>query len=132
MMRSETSLRRQWIVLRALSSRHYGLTVREMAEEMGVTEKTIRRDLDTFRGAGFPLEETIGEYGRKTWRIKGTGGQPPLSFSFEEAIALDLGRRLLEPLSGTVFWEAARCAFQKLRAALGPKALDYLEAVTDE
>jgi predicted DNA-binding transcriptional regulator YafY len=127
MLRVDSSLRRQWILLRALSSRHYGLTVREMAAEAGVTAKTIRRDLEAFRSVGFPLEETIVEFGRKTWRIKGTGNQPALSFSFDEAIALYLGRRLLDPLAGTMFWEAAQNAFQKLRIAFGPKALDYLD-----
>jgi predicted DNA-binding transcriptional regulator YafY len=126
MLRDESSLRRQWILLRALSCRRYGLTVREMVAEAGVTAKTIRRDLNTFRSVGFPLEETIGEFGRKTWRVKGVGNQPALSFSFEEAIALYRGRRLLDPLSGTMFWEAAQNAFQKIRTALGPGALDYL------
>src|SRR4051812_5943543 len=107
-MPEEPPLRRQWILLKALASRHYGLTVRGMAAEVGVSEKTIRRDLDTFRSVGFPLEETVGEYGRKTWRIKEDGNHPPLSFSFDEAIALYLGRRLLEPLAGTLFWEAAQ------------------------
>src|SRR5947208_13310295 len=105
MLRDGSSLRRQWILLRTLLSRHYGLTVREMAAEVGVADKTIRRDLEAFRGAGFLLDETVGEYGRKTWRLRPEVSSPPLSFGFEEAVALYLGRRLLEPLAGTVFWE---------------------------
>ena len=126
-MRDEPSLRRQWLLLKALSARHLGLTVREMAADLDVNEKTVRRDLDLFRGLGFPLEDTIGEFGRKTWRIQGGGNQPPLSFSFDEAVALYLGRCLLEPLAGTLFWEAAQRAFRKVRAALGRSALDYLD-----
>src|SRR4051812_9853120 len=95
-MPDDTSLRRQWILLKALSARRQGLTVREMASDLGVNVKTVRRDLDLFRGLGFPLEDAVGEFGRKTWRIKGGGNQPPLSFSFDEAVALHLGRRLLE------------------------------------
>jgi hypothetical protein len=41
-----------------------------MAADMGVNEKTIRRDLDLFRAVGFPLEETVGPYNRKSWRMK--------------------------------------------------------------
>src|SRR5262245_58675169 len=100
-MSEEPSLQRQWILLRALASRRLGLTVREMARELGVTEKTIRRDLARFSRVGFPLEESVGEIGRKTWRIVPAGTQPPLSFAFDEAAALYLGRRLLEPLAGT-------------------------------
>src|SRR5206468_5005152 len=64
---------------------------------------------------------------RKTWRIAPAGNQPPLSFSFDEAIALYLGRRMLEPLAGTPFWEAARNAFRKIRAVLGTGALEYID-----
>lgn len=126
-MRDENRLRRQWALLRALTSRHLGLSVRQMADELGVTARTIRRDLDVFRSVGFPLEEDVGEYGRKTWRVKAARDQPPLAFTFDEAVALYLGRRLLEPLAGTPFGEAARHAFGKIRAALGPGALRYIE-----
>ena len=54
----QTPLVRQWIVLRTLCAKHYGITVRELAEEMGVSDKTIRRDLEAFQRAGFPLEES--------------------------------------------------------------------------
>ena len=87
---------RQWTILRSLAARHHGVTVREMAQEMGVVQKTIRRDLDLFRSVGFPLEEVVGERGKKTWRMVHDFRQPPLSFTFEEAVALYLGRRFLE------------------------------------
>ncbi len=125
-MRDENCLRRQWALLRALATRHLGLSIRQMADELGVTGRTVRRDLDVFRSVGFPLEEAVGEHGRKTWRLKGARDQPQLAFTFDEAIALYLGRRLLEPLAGTPFGEAARHAFQKIRAVLGPGALDYV------
>lgn len=125
-MRDETCLRRQWALLRALTSRRLGLSIREMADEVGVTPRTIRRDLEVFRSVGFPLEEAVGEFGRKAWTIKPGRDQPPLAFTYDEAIALHLGRRMLEPLAGTPFGEAAGDAFRKIRAALGPGALAYL------
>ena len=76
MVHDKTSLRRQWSLLKSLSARHYGLTVREMAGEMGVSEKTIRRDLDVFREVGFPLEETVGDFGGKSWRISQPESSP--------------------------------------------------------
>ena len=130
-MHDKTSLQRQWSLLKSLSARHYGITVREMAGEMGVSEKTIRRDLDVFRDVGFPLEETVGDFGRKRWRITHPGIQPPLSFRYDEALALYLGRKFLEPLAGTLFWDAAQRAFQKIRASLGKPALDYIARLTD-
>jgi len=126
-MRDEIGLRRQWALLRSLSSRHAGLTLRQMAEGLGVTDRTVRRDLDVFRRVGFPLEDSAGEFGRKTWRIRADCGGPALGFTFDEAVALLLGRRMLEPLAGTPFGDAARGAFQKVRASLGAGALDYVD-----
>jgi predicted DNA-binding transcriptional regulator YafY len=129
-MRDDSSLRRQWILLRSLTASRLGLTVREMATEAGVNDKTIRRDLDSFQRVGFPLEETVGEFGRKKWKISGHGNQPPLNFNFEEAAALYVGRRLLDPLAGTLLGDAAQNAFRKIRASLGQPALKYLESFT--
>ena len=126
-MPDQSPLVRQWILLRTLSARRYGATVKELAEEMGVSDKTIRRDLETFQQAGFPLKETVGDFGRKKWNIDHDKNQPGLTFTFDEAIALYLGRHLLEPLAGTVFWEAAQRAFKKIRATLGTGALRYIE-----
>ena len=114
-------------MLKTLSSRRHGLTVKEMAAEAGVCEKTIRRDLDLFRSVGFPVEETVGERGRKSWRMKETWGQPPLTFNFEEAAALYVSRRLLDPLEDTWIGEASRGAFKKIKASLGSTALNYLD-----
>jgi proteasome accessory factor B len=127
MMSEQAALLRQWILLKALSSRHYGATVKELAEEVGVSLKTIRRDLETFQAAGFPLEETVEDFGRKKWRLDPAKFQAGLSFAFDEAIALYLGRRFLEPLAGTVFWDASQRAFKKIRATLGKSALRYVD-----
>jgi predicted DNA-binding transcriptional regulator YafY len=118
---------RQWILLRTLCSRHYGVTIKDMVHELNVSEKTIRRDLETFQAAGFPLNEVVGEFGRKKWHIDAGKAEPGMNFAYDEAIALYLGRRFLEPLAGTVFWEAAQRAFKKIRATLGVEALKYID-----
>ena len=127
-MSDQPPLVRQWTLLRLLCARRHGATLREMAEETGVGQKTIRRDLTAFSSAGFPLVSETGEYGRKTWRVADAWGQPPLTFRFDEALALYLGRRFLQPLAGTFFWEAAQSAFRKIRTCLTEEALKYLEA----
>jgi proteasome accessory factor B len=110
-----------------LSARRHGLTVREMAHEMKVAEKTIRRDLVLFRKLGFALENTEGDHGRKAWRAAGNWCAPTLNFTFDEAAALYLGRQFMEPLAGTPFWSSAHRAWQKIRASLGETALSYLD-----
>lgn len=124
-MAHDSPLVRQWILLKTLGSRHYGATVQEMAQELGVSEKTIRRDLEAFQAAGIPLEEQVCEHGRKKWRLDPAKYQPGLSFAFDEALALHLAQHLMEPLAGTPFWEAARRALKKIRSALGEGALKY-------
>jgi len=89
-MSDDVPVYRHWILLRTLGARRHGLTVREMAREMDVAEKTIRRDLALFQRLGFPLMETNGERGRKTWRLAGGGSAPPLQFTFDEAVVLYL------------------------------------------
>jgi len=126
-MPDDLPLIRQWSLLRILGVRHHGVSVREMAQEMGVTEKTIRRDLELFGRLGFPLEKTVGDRGRNTWKLAGGWSQPMLSFTFEEAVVLYLGRRFLEPLAGTELWQAANSAMRKIRATLSKPALEYLE-----
>jgi len=121
-MSEQSSLLRQWVLLRTLSARHIGASVKELAEELAVCEKTLRRDLDTFMQAGFPVEETVGGHGLKRWRLDPAKTQPGLRFAFDEAVALYLGRRFLDPLAGTVFWDAAQRAFRKIRAMLSAQA----------
>ena len=109
--------------LRKLCSHRFGVTIKDMMQELGVSEKTIRRDLETFQQVGFPLKEHRWRVWSQDLANRSRQSEPGLSFAFDEAIALYLGRRFLEPLAGTAFWEAAQRAFKKIRATLGPNAL---------
>ena len=72
----QPSLVRQWLLLKILSARRYGTTVKELAEELAVCEKTIRRDVETFQEVGFPLEDHVGNHGRKAWCLDPAKAQP--------------------------------------------------------
>jgi len=126
-MTHESPLTRQWIILQTVSAKRYGATVKELAEELEVSLKTIRRDLDMLQAAGFPLEETVVAHGLKRWRIDPERWQPSLGFAFDEAVALYIARRLLEPLAGTPFWAAAQSALKKTRSTLSDAALAYID-----
>jgi predicted DNA-binding transcriptional regulator YafY len=126
-MADATPVVRQWLLLRILSARRHGVTVEEAAAELSVHQKTIRRDLQTLRQVGFRLEETRAQHGRKSWRLDDSTDGPAISFAVDEALALYLGRRFMNPLAGTPFGEAAESAFKKVRAAFARPALAYLE-----
>ena len=119
LMSEETPLVRQRLLLRNLCAKRHGVSVREVAEEMGVTQKTIRRDLETFQLVGFKLREETGPHGKKLWRVDRENNWPEVSFTPDEAISLYLGRHLLEPFDGTLFWDGAQRAFRKIGASLG-------------
>ncbi|MCA8993605.1 MAG: WYL domain-containing protein [Planctomycetaceae bacterium] len=118
---------RQWGLLRKLTARGALWTLRELADDFGVTTKTIRRDLDALSLVGFRTEERVGPHGEKSWRIETDSILSGLVFDFEEATALYLGRRFLEPLAGTPLWDAAQRAFRKLELGFGKQALTYLD-----
>ncbi len=125
-MADSTQLLRQWTVLRTLSARRHGATLKQLATDTGVSEKTIGRDLRLLRRLAFPIDEKVGEHGRKHWIMTDTGGLPALGFTLEEAAALYLGRQFLEGLAGTLFWTGAQSAFKKIQSALGDAALQHL------
>ncbi|MGO9115567.1 MAG: helix-turn-helix transcriptional regulator [Thermoguttaceae bacterium] len=126
-MGEQAILLRQWLLLKTLSVRRLGATLKELAAEMQVSEKTIRRDLETFLAAGFPLAETTVQFGRKKWHLDADKFTPGMAFTFDEALAFYLGRHLLEPLAGTPIWEAAQRGCKKIRASLGETALRYVD-----
>jgi proteasome accessory factor B len=126
-MDHSSPLLRQWMLLKLLAATKQGRTVRELAGEMSVSEKTIRRDLTVLADAGFPVEDQTGDFGRKAWRIAPSWNQSEMAFTFDEALALCLGRQFLEPLAGTLFWQSAQRAMKKIRATLAPSALRYVE-----
>ena len=98
-MADSVQLLRQWTVLRTLAARRHGATLRELADESGVSEKTITRDLNLLRRLAFPISERVSDHGRKHWVMTDAGGLPSLSFTLEEAAALYLGRQCLERLA---------------------------------
>ncbi|QDU60453.1 HTH domain protein [Planctomycetes bacterium Pan216] len=117
---------RQWNLLRTLSARRFGATIRELAQEFETSEKTISRDLAVLRQVGVPITETSGDYNRKTYRIDSSWGETELTFPYDEALALYLARHTLQPIAGTYFWSSLQRAFQKIRSTLREDALEYI------
>ena len=83
-------LARQWRIVKLLSAAR-GLSLNELAAELGVSIKSIRRDLGELRDADIPLAESTGPHGKKTWRLD-MGERIPTSFNFDEIAALYFGR----------------------------------------
>jgi proteasome accessory factor B len=125
-MADHKTIVRQWIVIRHLA-RPTGATVRELAELCGVSQKTIRRDLDDLQSAGFPLNQDVQARGRKAWTLRFPHQSPGLGFSYDEALALYMSRLFMLPLAGTHLDQAAHSAYGKLRAQLSPGAIQFVD-----
>ena len=110
-----------------LLCRDGGATLNDLHAELGVSKKTLRRDLEAMAKAGLPVRCESGRRGEKTWRLASPAGLPPLAFAWDEAAALHLARPLLGALRGTFVWEALARALAKVRAHLGEPALASLE-----
>uniref|UniRef100_A0AAU2UXE7 YafY family transcriptional regulator n=1 Tax=Streptomyces sp. NBC_00003 TaxID=2903608 RepID=A0AAU2UXE7_9ACTN len=63
----------------------------ELAERLGVTLRTIRRDIDRLRVLGYPVEGTTGQAGG--YRLTAGADLPPLLLDDEEAVAIAIALR---------------------------------------
>lgn len=122
-MERHSEIVRQWRLLLALEGRARGLTLAELQEAAGdgVTDRTIRRDLNALTQAGFPIESAkIAGRTRFTLNRDVFGGLAAAGFSLSELCALYLSRTLLAALAGAPFQENLASAFDKLADALPP------------
>ncbi len=63
----------------------------ELAERLGVTDRTVRNDMERLRGLGYPVDAVRGPGGR--YRL-GVGTKlPPLLLEEDEAVAVAIGLR---------------------------------------
>jgi len=121
---------RQWKILKRIEAGRY-TTSRDMAAEHGVTERTIRRDIEALQEAGFPLYDEHAD-GRKVWRlVEGYKQRLAQTFTLSELAALYFGRNLMSFLGGSPFAQDLESAFAKIREALPARSLPYLGRIQD-
>ncbi|MFI9602725.1 helix-turn-helix transcriptional regulator [Streptomyces sp. NPDC052043] len=63
----------------------------ELAERLGVSRRTVRRDIDRLRELGYPVQATKGSDGG--YRLVAGKAMPPLVLDDEEAVAIAVGLR---------------------------------------
>lgn len=79
----------------------------ELAERLGVSPRTLRRDVDRLRELGYPVTAHPGVDGG--YQLAPGAALPPLVLDDEEAVALAVGLRLAtQDVSGTIAEAAAR------------------------
>jgi predicted DNA-binding transcriptional regulator YafY len=121
---------RQWTILREIErARASGVTIDDLANECGVTTRTIRRDLQALEEAGFPIyDDRSRDDGKTRWTISGQAFKGlAAGLTLSELCALYFSRTLLEALSGTPFRDDLEHAFDKLGATLTPHMQRFLD-----
>ena len=88
----------------------------ELATRLGVSTRTIRKDMDRLRGLGYPVEARPGVAGG--YRLGAGGTLPPLLLDDEEAVAVAVGLRTAASGSIAGIEETSVRALAKLQQVL--------------
>src|SRR6476619_3329060 len=88
----------------------------ELADRLGVSLRTIRRDVGRLRNLGYPVESLTGPAGG--YRLRAGTAMPPLLLDDDEAIAIAVGLSTAARASVTGIEETAVRALVKLEQVL--------------
>ena len=96
--------------------RQPGKKAADLAEQLGVSVRTVHRYLQMLDEMGLPVYAERGPYGGFSL-VRGYK-LPPLVFTPEEAVAISLGTSLVHEMWGQLYHEAAQGALAKLENVL--------------
>lgn len=112
-------------LIQALRRRRRPVAGAVLAEEMGISLRSLYRDIETLKSMGAAID---GEAGIG-FQLRVDYFMPPLMFSDEEIEALVLGLRLLMQGPDREMSRTARDASAKIAAVLPPDRRDEMESV---
>ncbi|TYC16595.1 helix-turn-helix transcriptional regulator [Actinomadura syzygii] len=100
----------------------------ELAERLGVTVRTVRRDVDRLRDLGYPVHAARGNTGG--YRLTAGAAMPPLLLDDEEAVAIAIGLRTAAAGAVAGAEDAAPRALAKLDQVLPARLRRRVAALT--
>lgn len=115
---SDTTSRALALLNLLQTHRHWPGT--ELAGRLGVTERTVRRDVDRLRELGYRVESTPGAAGG--YRLEAGSAVPPLLLTDDEAVTMAIGLRVAATQQLVGGAEVTLTALAKLEQVL-PSAL---------
>lgn len=108
---------RLFLIINALRGRRTALQARQLAEMLGVSLRTVYRDVADLQLSGVPIE---GEAGVGYVLRKGSD-IPPLMFTPDELESLVVGTRFVRAFAGEKLASGAQAALVKIEAVLPPE-----------
>jgi predicted DNA-binding transcriptional regulator YafY len=100
-------------LVQVLRSRRFA-TGAELAAELGVSKRTVYRDVRDLEASGIPIRGEAGV----GYQLQGGFELPPLTFNADEIEGLVLGARMVEAWGGDDLAAAAASAMTKVEAVL--------------
>ena len=125
MTNEESNFSKQWQLIQCLSGTPKGLSLEELMQKTAWSRRTVQRSLARFRELGIPLIEETGPRGKKLYRIALEPLQ--IAFTYDEAAAFYIARRFMEPMIGTVLWQAMQSGLKKIRNSVGTQMIRHME-----
>lgn len=114
--------------LLSLLQAHRHWSGRELTRELGVSARTLRRDVERLRGLGYPINASPGVDGG--YRLSAGTHLPPLLLDDEEVVAIAVGVRMAATEAVTGFEDTALSALAKLEQLLPDRLRRRVEAVS--
>ena len=100
----------------------------DLADRLGVTERSIRRDITRLRDLGYPIQSVTGPYGGYSL---GAGGQlPPLLLSDDEAVSIAAALHHITHRSSPAVADGALGALTKLSQVMPAALHERVAAMT--
>lgn len=101
----------------------------ELAGRLGVTQRTVRRDIERLRELGYRIESTPGAAGG--YRLEAGSALPPLLLTDEEAVAMAIGLRVAAAQRLVGGPETTLTALAKLEQVLPRQLRRQVNALAD-
>ncbi|WP_219825532.1 helix-turn-helix transcriptional regulator [Nonomuraea typhae] len=100
----------------------------DLADRLGVSERTLRRDVDRLRALGYPVDAGRGVHGG--YRLRSGTAMPPLLLDDDEAVAIAVGLQAAADGVVTGIEESSVQALAKVVQVMPPRLRRRVDALT--
>lgn len=121
---------RQWSLLRLLADAPEPYTVKQLAEQLGVTKATIERDLATLEHDFALVEELVGKQKKRYCIDHKIRALETITFGTSELLAIYAAHAALASSAGTALHDDLREVMTKIRGFLSPRHNGGLQALS--
>jgi predicted DNA-binding transcriptional regulator YafY len=116
------------LALLSLLQRRVRWTGPQLADQLGVTTRTVRRDIDRLRNLGYPVDAAPGAEGG--YQLGRGGDLPPLLLDDDEATAVAVALGASTATAALGIEDIALAALAKLHRLLPPRIRSRIQALT--